>query len=72
MKFTKLLASSAAFAVAAFALGLAVNALTLPAFTVAAVAFLALIVAHDYAPRRLDYTATAITVAQAERLPYAA
>jgi len=76
MKLTSLLSLSAAVAVAvavaAFALGLAVDALALPAFAAATVAFLGLIVASDYAPRRLDSTATAIKVAHAERLPYAA
>ncbi len=70
MKFTNLLSLSAA--VAAFALGLAVNALALPALAVATVAFLGLIVASDYTPRRLDYTAKGVTVAHSERLPYAA
>ena len=67
MKFTTLLAIASATAVSAFALGLAANALALPAFALAASAFFALIVAHDYAPGRRDYTTTG-----SERLPYAA
>lgn len=71
MKLTRLLSSAApALAVAALALGLAVNALALPAYAVAAAAFLGLILAHDYAPRRRTYSFA--PVARAERLPYAA
>ena len=72
MNITKLLSSSAPPAVGAFALGVAVNAIALPAYAFAAAAFLALIVAHDYASRRLDRTAAAVTVTSAERLPCAA
>ncbi|OYU98401.1 MAG: hypothetical protein CFE26_27660 [Verrucomicrobiales bacterium VVV1] len=70
MKFTNLLSLSAALAVAAFALGLALNALALPAYAVASAAFLGLILAHDYSPRRRDYALA--PVGRAERLPYAA
>jgi hypothetical protein len=70
MKLTRLLSTAAALAVAAFALGLAFNALALPAYAVATVAFLGLILTHDYAPRRRDYALA--PVARAERLPYAA
>jgi hypothetical protein len=68
MKSTNLLTVTAAIAISAFALGLAINALALPAFAIAASAFFALIVAHDYAPRRANYANSN----GSERLPYAA
>ena len=72
MKLTHLLATSAALTIGAPAVGLTVTALALPALAVTAVAFLVLIAAHDYTPRRLSATAVAVQVNSAERLPYAA
>jgi len=71
MKLYALLPATATVALGAFALGLAVNALALPAFAVAAGILFSLIVAHDYAPRRRDYAAASVAGAR-ERLPYAA
>ena len=68
MKLIALLPATATVALGGFAIGVAVNALALPAFAVTCGILFSLIVAHDYAPRRRDYAA----VAPGERLPYAA
>ena len=62
MKLHSLLARIAAFGFAAFLAAVAFNAAALVSFSLAAGAFLALIAAHDYAPRRHTRLAVAATV----------
>lgn len=68
MKHSTLSIAVAALAVAAFALALALpfNALAGPALLAVSVAFIVLILRHDYAARRPS------APARRERLPYAA
>jgi hypothetical protein len=62
MKLHSVLARVAALGFAAFLAAVALNAAALVAFSLAAGTFLALIAAHDYAPRRHARVVVAATV----------
>jgi hypothetical protein len=74
MKLISLLSVTAALAAVTFALGLAFGAVATAAYTFAAAASFALIIASDYAPRKRGYAAGQLkpaTRTARERLPLA-